>query len=121
MFRISYKTIVFIAIAFLLVVHFDLPSFAHKMTVTAQVEYGAHVTGSARYHTTPVAEGIVKVIAPDDKVLLQTTTDKDGRFVFDAKYKCDLVILVNDGGHRGKAVVKAEDLPDDLPPYKPEK
>lgn len=92
-------------------------ALAHKMHVDVYVSAGATIEGEAAYHGAAVAGAKVEVFAPDGKKLGETVTDKQGLFTFEAKYKCDHKFVVTDAGHRGNAVLPAEDLPDDLPPY----
>ena len=93
------------------------PAWAHKMTVEVHIESGAQVTGAARYHTTPVVNAKVKILAPDGNVLTETATNEKGVFAFVAKYRCDHTVVVVDGAHRGQTTLHAEDLPNDLPEY----
>ena len=108
-----------LALILIMVLCLSVNVFAHKMRVEASVESGATIVGSAHYHRTPVANAEVRVIAPDGKVLLKTKTNAEGEFRFEATHRCDLLINVIDTGHKGKATIPAEDLPADLPPYKP--
>lgn len=108
-----------IALIAILIFTLSTNAFAHKMTVEASVESGATVVGSAHYGKTPVVEAEVRVIAPDGKILLKTKTNDKGEFTFEVTHRCDLKIEVREGGHKGTTTLPAEDLPADLPPYKP--
>lgn len=96
----------------------DMPQTAalHKLRVEAYVNEGASVVGSATYEGSAVREAKVEVFAPDGKKLITTKTGDIGEFKFEVECRCDLKIVVTDGGHRGVAEIPAEDLPDDLPP-----
>lgn len=109
-------------IALVLVLVFSTFSFAHKMHVDAYVASGSKVKGSASYgKSSPVVNAKVRAIAPDGKVLAETKTDKKGEFEFKVEVRCDLKIEVIDGGHKGSTKLPAEDLPSNLPEYKPGK
>lgn len=88
----------------------------HKLRVEAYVDEGATVVGSATYEGEAVRGAKVEVFAPDGNKLHAIKTDDAGEFSFVAECRCDLRIVVTDGGHRGVAEIPAEDLPDDLPP-----
>lgn len=88
----------------------------HKLRVEAYVDEGATIVGSATYEGSAVRGAKVEVFTPDSKSLLTIKTDDGGEFRFEAQCRCDLKIVVTDGGHRGVAEIPAEDLPDDLPP-----
>ena len=105
-------------IAIALIMMFSVISFAHKMNVEAYVVSGSKIKGSASYHTTPVVNGKVKALAPDGKVLAEATTDEKGQFSFKVEVRCNIQIVVIDGGHKGTASIPAEDLPESLPEYK---
>ena len=92
-------------------------ALAHKMHVEVYVTSGALIEGEAYYHGGKVAGGKVEVFAPDGKKLGETVTDDEGLFQFEAKHHCDHKFVVTDGGHRGEAVLPAEDLPTSLPGY----
>ena len=92
-------------------------ALAHKMTVDVYVASGAVIEGEAYYHAGKVAGAKVEVFAPDGKKLGETVTDEEGLFKFEAKIRCDHKFVVTDGGHRGEALLPAEDLPSHLPEY----
>lgn len=93
-----------------------LSASLHRLHVEAYVEEGATVVGSATYEGSAVRGAKVEVFAPDGKKLLSTRTGDKGEFRLEVECRCDLKIVVTDGGHRGVAEIPAEDLPDDLPP-----
>jgi nickel transport protein len=105
-------------IALVLIVSFSALSFAHKMNVDAYVASGSKIKGSAAYHKTPIVNAKVKALAPDGKVLAETKTDEKGNFSFKVDVRCDLKVVVIDGGHKGSTAIPAEDLPESLPAYK---
>ena len=93
-------------------------AFAHDLHLFAAVE-GKNITGYTYYHgDVRVPDVEIKVYAPQEKLLGQITTDDNGEFKFALSYKCEhTVVAVSLDGHRATSVIKAEDLPDDLPAY----
>ena len=75
-------------------------ALAHGIHVDAHV-HDRTIHGSAYYHADePVVFAKVTAFDPSGKVLAKTTTDEEGRFSFEAKYRCDHRILV-DAGYKG--------------------
>lgn len=116
--QMRYQTIAIGMIAVLMPGMIAAPTSAslHRLRVEAYVDEGATVVGSATYEGSVVRNAKVEVFAPDGKSLLTTKTDDSGEFRIETECRCDLNIVVTDGGHRGVAEIPAEDLPDDLPP-----
>jgi nickel transport protein len=93
------------------------PTFAHGIRVFASAE-GKTINGRVTYQNgDPVINCTVTGHDANDEVLGKAETGKDGRFSFEAKFRCDyhLEAETNDG-HGGEFVLKAEMLPADLPP-----
>lgn len=90
---------------------------AHALNVFAYVE-GRTIQGEAYFRGRVPARNVeVRVLGPSGEELGRTTTDQEGKFVFEAQLRCDHKLLVDTGdGHGGEYTVAAAELPDDLPP-----
>jgi len=93
------------------------PAFAHSIKLFATVEnqtitgYG-YFPGGGKYRN-----GKVTVSGPEGRVLGEVTTDDNGEFSFTARYKCDHTFSIETtDGHAAQYTVKADELPDTLPP-----
>lgn len=93
---------------------------AHGLKALVTVE-GTSLVGSA--HLTPrrpLRHATVTVTDADGNVLATTTTDDAGHFYIEAKRRVDHRIIVDGGdGHVATYTVKADELPDRLPPSPP--
>ncbi len=90
---------------------------AHTIKLFATVEnqtisgYG-YFPGGGKFRN-----GTVTVHGPDGTTLGQITTDDNGEFNYTAQYKCDHIFSIETtDGHAASYTVKAEELPDRLPP-----
>jgi nickel transport protein len=94
-----------------------VPAMAHKLNVSTNVE-GKTIHGRAYFRlSVPAQEAMVEALAPDGRKLAETTTDSDGKFAIEARYRCDHRLVVNaGGGHGGEGRVEVGELPDALPP-----
>lgn len=90
---------------------------AHEIHVTAHVHDGA-IHGEARYpDDTPVGGAKVTAFDPAGEQIGRTTTDEQGEFSLEAKFRCDHRLLVDTGdGHGAEYTVRATLLPANLPP-----
>jgi nickel transport protein len=92
------------------------PTFAHGIRVSASVE-GKTIHGRVTYQGgEPVKNCTVTGHDAADEVLAKTKTDDEGKFAFEARWRCDYhVEAETEDGHGGEYVVKAALLPRDLP------
>ncbi len=90
---------------------------AHRLKVFATAE-GKTISGSVYFAGGGVAKHMsVTVIGPHEHRLGETETDEEGRFTFEARYRCDHTFAVTTAdAHRTAYTVRADELPDDLPP-----
>ena len=90
---------------------------AHHLVVFATVEEKtiageAYVRGGGA-----VADAAVTVLDSRGEKLGETTTDGEGMFRFEVRFRCDHRLVVDAGaGHRAEYTVSVDELPDDLPP-----
>lgn len=91
------------------------PSRAHKVVAAAYVE-GPTVEGEVGFSNGDmVPDAKVEVFSSGGEKLLETLTDGDGYFIFEATRRIDHVIKVNLGaGHVAEVVVTADELPSTL-------
>ena len=91
-------------------------AYAHKLKLFATAEGKtisgyAYLSGGAR-----LRDQMVQVLSPGGDNLGEAKTNDNGEFVFMATYKCDHLLRIDAGdGHGASFVVKADELPDDLP------
>ena len=109
---ICVKTLIFVT-----VLAAACPASAHKIKLFATVEnqtitgYG-YFPGGGKYRN-----GMVTVSGPEGLALGEVTTDDNGEFSFTAQYKCDHTFSIETtDGHAAQYTVKADELPDTLPP-----
>jgi nickel transport protein len=88
----------------------------HKLNVFAVAE-GNVIRGEAFSRDgTPVREAKVAILDPAGDRLGETTTDGEGKFSFEARFRCDHHLVLDAGaGHVAKHIVRAEELPGHLP------
>jgi nickel transport protein len=93
------------------------PALAHGIRVTASVD-GKTIHGRVTYPDgSPVKSCTVTGHDAADELLAKTKTDEDGKFAFEAWWRCDYHLEAEtDDGHGGEYVVKAALLPGDLSP-----
>ena len=93
-----------------------VPAFAHQIYVVAHA-HGATIHGEAYFRgKTPTRNAKVTAFDPAGEKIGETTTDEQGKFTLEAKYRCDHRLLVAVGdGHGAECVVAAAGLPDSLP------
>ncbi len=91
-------------------------AYAHKLNVFASAE-GKTIRGKAYFGGgTPAQNVAVTALSPTGQQIGQTTTDEEGRFALEARFRCDYRLLVETGdGHGGEYTVPASVLPKDLP------
>jgi nickel transport protein len=89
---------------------------AHRLKAFATVE-GATIGGLAYFPGMGLARGVsVKVLAPDESLVAETTTDDQGRFTVLVRQRMDHKIVVDTGdGHRAEFLVRASEFPEFLP------
>ena len=92
------------------------PALAHKMVVFATGADHA-IEGEAYFHGGDPARDVeVTLLGPNDQVLGQTTTDREGKFRIPIQFRCDYRVIADAGaGHGAEYTVPADELPDDLP------
>ena len=92
------------------------PAYAHKLKLFATVD-GNKIAGYAYLSGGVRLRGqTVQVSSPGGHKLGHAKTNDNGEFVFIARYKCDHILRIDAGnGHAASFVVKAYELPDDLP------
>lgn len=96
------------------------PAWSHKLKVFAAAE-GTHLVGYAYFSPSGrPRQAAVTVTDADGNVLATATTDDEGRFEVEAKRRVDHHITVGGGdGHVATYTIKADELPDHLPPSPP--
>ena len=95
-------------------------ALAHKMKVFAAAD-GAVVSGYVYFSPGGRAQdaAIIATI-PDGTVIFHGRTDSEGGFRFEAGQRTDLRIAADGGdGHEASFIVKAAELPEDLPALPP--
>lgn len=92
------------------------PILAHGIDIDARVR--GTMEGQARYHDgTPVRDATVTASDPAGKEIGRTTTDRQGKFMLKARFRCDHRLLVDTGdGHGAERTIAAAQLPPGLPP-----
>ncbi|MCK4274896.1 MAG: hypothetical protein KAX78_00160 [Phycisphaerae bacterium] len=91
-------------------------AYAHKLGLFATAE-GANIRGYAYFSGGARPRNVtIEICGPAGQKLAQVKTNEKGEFVFAAKHKCDHVLIVRTAdGHQGRFIVKADELPDNLP------
>lgn len=89
---------------------------AHETHLLVTAE-GARLVGRAHFGAgVPVRGGSVRVSTPDGALLAELRTDDEGKFAFDAAWRCGHVFELNTvDGHHAEYTVPAEQLPAQLP------
>jgi hypothetical protein len=92
------------------------PALAHKLNVFATVQ-GNVVEGEVYYQDgTPARSVAVTVLDPDGEALGKTSTDQEGKFTFEPRFRCDHKLIADAGlGHQAEYTVEVDELPRDLP------
>lgn len=96
------------------------PSMAHGLSVFATVQ-GNTVEGEVYYHDgTPTRNAAVTIFDPGGKLLGKASTDQEGKFAFEPRFRCDHKLIADAGmGHQAEYTVAADELPQDLPTRSP--
>jgi len=104
------------AVIFVLLAAAPLPALAHKMYVFAEAD-GSTIRGEAYFRGgTPARDLPVVALNPAGEEIGSATTDADGKFVLEAKTRCEHRIVVKTpDGHGAEYTVTAELLPAELP------
>jgi nickel transport protein len=104
------------ALIALLILLRGTPAFAHKVNVFATVE-GRTIRGEVYFRGGAAAQNAkVEVLDPAGEKLAEATTDQQGKFSLEARYRCNYRLVADAGeGHAGEYTVEAGELPDDLP------
>jgi nickel transport protein len=91
-------------------------AWAHKLNVFAHVE-GHAIRGNAYFPGNVPAQGAqVTAVAPDGRELGRTTSDREGKFVLEARVRSDTkIVAVTEDGHGAEYILRAAELPEDLP------
>ncbi len=92
------------------------PASGHDMDIFARVD-GTTIHGEVHYGgDTPAKDLTVTVFAPAHQEIGQTKTDDRGQFQWEAKHRCDhLLMATTSDGHAVEYTVTAAELPDTLP------
>jgi nickel transport protein len=92
-------------------------ALAHSLYIFAEVE-GKTIVGKVYFRGQVPAQGAtVTAFDPAGQSLGKATTDEDGKFRLEARFRCDYRLLADTGdGHGAQWKVAAAELPDDLPP-----
>lgn len=92
------------------------PAYAHTLYVFAQTE-GNTIQGEAYFRGRIPAKGLkVTALDPANEAIGSTTTDDEGKFTLEARFRCDHRLLVDTGdGHGAEYTILAAQLPADLP------
>lgn len=96
------------------------PAAAHKLSVFATVQ-GNSVEGEVYFHDgTPARNVAVTIFDPGGEVVGKASTDKEGKFTFEARLRYDHKLIADAGlGHQAEYTVEADELPQDLPADSP--
>lgn len=87
------------------------PSMAHKVSIFAYVEGGRIYTESYFPDGRPVAGGQVQIAGAKDKVLVEGTTDAEGRYECPIPEVSDLRISIEASmGHRNSYLLKRAEV-----------
>ena len=90
---------------------FSGTAHAHKVNIFAYVEGDIIYTESYFPDGRPVENGIIEVIDPSGKKLLEGKTDTEGTCSFRLPAQDDLTIVINASmGHKSKFLLKKSDL-----------
>lgn len=95
------------------------PALAHKVEVFAYASPdGRAIQGEAYLRGgTPMRQAKVTVFGPAGQTLGEATTDDEGKFTVAVRFRCDHRVVLDAGeGHTAEYTVRADELPDDLPP-----
>jgi len=105
-----------VALVLLCCVCCTTPASGHKLTIFATVQ-GNTVEGEVYFHDgTPARNAAVTVFDPGGEVLGKASTDQDGKFTFELRFRCDHKLIADAGlGHQAEYTVEADELPRDLP------
>ena len=89
----------------------------HALNVYASVQ-GQTIRGEVYFRgRVPAQDAKVEMFDPAGEKLGQTTTDEQGKFSWEVRFRCDHRLVANAGsGHGAEYTVEAAELPDDLPP-----
>ncbi len=92
------------------------PILAHGIDIDARVR--GTIAGEVLYHDgTPVHDATVTASDPAGEEIGRTTTDRQGKFSIEARFRCDHHLLVDTGdGHGAERTIAASQLPPGLPP-----
>jgi nickel transport protein len=92
------------------------PVSAHKLNVFATVE-GSAIEGEVYFPDgTPARDAAITVCDPEGQELTRTSTDQQGRFSFEPRFRCHHTLIADAGlGHQARYTVQADELPQDLP------
>jgi len=92
------------------------PASGHGITVFATV-HGNTIEGEVSFHDgTPARNATVTIVDPDGETLGEASTDQDGKFTFEPRFRCNHKLIADAGfGHRAEYTVEADELPRDLP------
>ena len=94
-----------------IVLFWTAPAFSHKVTVFAWVENDTVHTESRYGGGRPVMQGKIEVFDPQDRKLMEGTTDDEGRLSFTVPQRSDLKIVLNAGmGHANHWWVRADEI-----------
>jgi len=90
-------------------------AYAHRMTVFATGQ-GKTIQGEVYYQDGSPAQNVtVSVLDPDGRMLDTATTDGEGRFAYQPRFRGTHKFVADGGfGHRAEHTVAAEELPADL-------
>lgn len=90
---------------------------AHKINLFATAE-GRKISGRAYFSRGEGAQNVkVEVTGPKGEKLAELRTDKEGKFEFTARFRCDHKFVVTTiDGHKASYTVTADELPEVLPP-----
>jgi nickel transport protein len=96
-------------------------AYGHKLNVFASAE-GKTIQGKVYFSGgTPAQDVVVTALSPACQQIGQTKSNDEGRFMLEARFRCDHRLLADTGdGHGGEYTLTASVLPKDLPPL-PEK
>jgi nickel transport protein len=101
-----------------ILIYFFLGSsaWAHGVRISALAD-GKTILGQVTFQGgEPVKNCIVRGHDNADEVLAETKTDDNGRFSFEARWRCDYHLEAEtEDGHGGEYAIKASLLPSDLP------
>ena len=88
----------------------------HKLNLFAHVE-GHTIRGNAYFPGNVPAQGTqVTAVAPNGRELGRTTSDREGKFVLEARVRSDTkLVAATEDGHGAEYILHAAELPEDLP------